>query len=204
MCLWGVIIRKKEEIFFFFTSLGESRSSIVSAGSLEHATSDRATMQKPARPGSETTPWLFPEKLQRDEAAFSLRLLRYSWLWIRSGEVVVFLWNRKKRSCFSVLRLIGGVSPPVLLRSWVSLLRLRSQSSPAGSMGVFTKRGGGREREKEGERGGRTPPPRAGNEVRQTMCEDEEDSSSQGTSFPRKRANSWFKLVDIYFFALFL
>lgn len=69
---------------------------------------------------------------------------------------------------------------------------------------MFTKRGGGREREKEGERGGRTPLPSAGNEVRQTMCEDEEDSSSQGTSFPRKRANSWFKLVDIFFFSLFL
>lgn len=70
--------KKAGDFLFFFTSLGESRSSIVSAGSLEHATSDRATMHKPARPGSETTPWLFPEKLQRDEAAFSLRLLRYS------------------------------------------------------------------------------------------------------------------------------
>lgn len=44
------------------TSLGESRSSIVSAGSLEHATSERATMQA-LRSGSVTTPGVIPEIL---------------------------------------------------------------------------------------------------------------------------------------------
>lgn len=196
--------KKGGDILFFFTSLGESRSSIVSAGSLEHATSDRATMQKPARPGSETTPWLFPEKLQRDEAAFSLRLLRYSWLWIRSGEVVVFLWNREKEAAsvcwrWSEAFLLLCCSAPECRSSACALSPLRLDQWVC----LQREEGGGRERRREREGGG-TPPPSAGNEVRQTMCEDEEDSSSQGTRFPRKRANSWFKLVDIYFFALFL
>lgn len=156
MCLWGVIIRKKEDIYFFFTSLGESRSSIVSAGSLEHATSDRATMQKPARPGSETTPWLFPEKLQRDEAAFSLRLLHYSWLWIRSGEVVVFLWNRKKEAVsvgwrWSEAFLLLCCSAPECRSSACALSPLRLDQWVC----LQREEGGGRERRREREGGGR-------------------------------------------------
>ena len=140
----------------FFTSLGESRSSIVSAGSLEHATSDRATMQKPARPGSETTPWLFPEKLTARRGRF---LPQITALQLTLDQIPrsrsFYIYMKQNKGGFGVLKRLGGVSPPVLLRSWVSLLRLRSQSSLAGSMGVFTKRGGGRERRgtRDGERG---------------------------------------------------
>lgn len=148
--------KKGGDILFFFTSLGESRSSIVSAGSLEHATSDRATMQKPARPGSETTPWLFPEKLQRDEAAFSLRLLRYSWLWIRSGEVVVFLWNRKKEAVsvgwrWSEAFLLLCCSAPECRSSACALSPLRLDQWVC----LQREEGGGRERRREREGGWR-------------------------------------------------
>lgn len=48
---------------FKCTSLGESRSSIVPAVSLEHATSERATMQ-PLRSGSVITPLVISEILE--------------------------------------------------------------------------------------------------------------------------------------------
>lgn len=197
-------MRKKEEIFIFFYLFGWKQEFNRVRGIPRTCHFWQSHDAKACAPGERNNSVVIPREAAARRGRFLPQITALQLTLDQIRRSSSFSMKQEKRSCFSGLKMIGGVSPPVLLRSWVSLLRLRSQSSPAGSMGVFTKRGGGREREKEGERGGVTPPPSAGNEVRQTMCEDEEDSSSQGTSFPRKRANSWFKLVDIYFFALFL
>lgn len=69
------------------TSLGESRSSTVPAVSLEHATSDRATMLALGS-GSVVTPRLFPKCwriLGQDDAVF----LHYTGWYMQIPEVII-------------------------------------------------------------------------------------------------------------------